>query len=94
MLLRIWSDRMTSQEFQDISDEMEVTHKAMKNAMEITFAASPLLALHTGGLGSRSQHSTNLLRVSDGLLVVIAFIEDEEDLCRPRQQSPSNLGGA
>jgi hypothetical protein len=85
---------MTSQEFEDISNEMEITYKSMKNAMEIIFATTPLLALHTGGWGSRSHHSTHLLRVSDGLLVSFALIEYQEDLCRPRQQSPSNLGGA
>jgi len=95
MLLRIWSDQMTSQEFEDISNEMEITHKSMKNAMEIIFATTPLLALNTGGWGSRRHHSTHLLRgVSDGLLVLFALIEYQEDLCRPRQQSPSNLGGA
>jgi hypothetical protein len=94
MLLRIWSDRLTSQELEDISNEMEITHKSMKNAMEMVFATSPLLALHTSGWGKRAHHSTYLLRVSDGLLVSFAFIEYQEDLCCPRQQSPSNLGGA
>jgi hypothetical protein len=83
MSLRIWFDRMNEAEFEDTSNEMESMHKAMKNAMEMVFATSPLLALQTGGWATRIHHRTHLLRVSDGLLVLFAFTDDQEDLCLP-----------
>ena len=36
---------MDSQQFEDISDEMQILQKLMKNVMEIVFATSPLLVL-------------------------------------------------
>jgi hypothetical protein len=56
---------MDLQEFEDISNEIERIHKPMKNAMEMVFATSPILALQTCGWGTKSYHSTSLLRVSD-----------------------------
>ena len=84
MLLRICVDRMT-QELEDLFNDLETMHKSIKNAMEMIFATSPLLALQTRGWAWRSHHSTYLLRVSDGVLVSLALIEDQEDLCRPWQ---------
>jgi hypothetical protein len=60
-------DRMDSQQFEDISNELQFFQKSMKNIIEIVFATSPLLALSTHGWDSKSIHSTYLLRVSDGL---------------------------
>jgi hypothetical protein len=62
-------DRMDLQQFEDIANEMQMLHKAMKNVMEVVFATSPLLALSTHGWASKSYHSTYLLRVSGGLVV-------------------------
>jgi hypothetical protein len=59
---------MSPEEFEDISKEMEQMHKSMKNAMEMVFATSPLLALQTGGWSRRSHHGTTLLRVSNAYL--------------------------
>ena len=59
---------MDSQQFEDISDEMQILQKSMKNVMEIVFATSPLLALSTHRWGSKSFHSTYLLRVGDHLV--------------------------
>jgi hypothetical protein len=55
-------------QFEDVANEIQTLHKSMKNVIEIVFATSPLLALSTHGWGSRSFHSTFLLRVS-GFLV-------------------------
>jgi hypothetical protein len=66
---------MAVEEFDDICHEMVSMHKAMKNAMEMIFATSPLLALQTGGWHRRTHHGTHLLRVSD-LLLLLPFIED------------------
>ena len=49
MSLRIWLDRMDPQQFTDVSEAIQTLHRAMKNVMEIVFAASPLLALSTHG---------------------------------------------
>ena len=74
MFLRIWSDRMNAQELEDISNEMEIMHKSMKNVLEIVFASSPLLALSTRSWSSKKQyHSTYLLRVSEGLVCLVGI---------------------
>lgn len=57
------------QQFEEISNEMKMLHKPMKNVMEVVFATSPLLALSTHGWASKSYNSTYLLRVSDVLVV-------------------------
>lgn len=64
-ILRIWLDRMDSPQFEEISDQLKLLHKSMKNVMEIVFAMSPLLALSTHGWDAKSLHSTYLLRVSN-----------------------------
>jgi len=74
IFLRIWSDRMSPQQFEEISNEIERLHKPMKNMIEIVFATSPLLALSTHGWSSSNYHSTYLLRVSDVLVAFFAFI--------------------
>jgi hypothetical protein len=71
MLLRIWSDRVKQEEFEDVCNEMKIMHKQMKNAMEMVFAISPLLALQTRGWGGKSCKSTYLLRVSDGFFTFV-----------------------
>ena len=73
-------DQMDSQEFEDISDDMQNWYKSMKNVMEIVFAISPLLALSTRAWGSQSVHSTYLLRVSDGLVFFLPFINNHQHL--------------
>lgn len=73
-ILRIWSDRMSPQHFEEISNEIERLHKPMKNMIEIVFAVSPLLALSTHGWSSSNYHSTYLLRVSDAFVAFFAFI--------------------
>jgi hypothetical protein len=83
MLLRIWSDRMDSEQLEDIADEMQMLHKSMKNMMEIVFATSPLLALSTSGWGSKSVHSTYLLRVSDDLVILWVAINHQKDIPCP-----------
>jgi hypothetical protein len=65
MLLRIWLDQMDPDQFEDLSNAMQILHKPMKNVIEIVFASSPLLALSTHGWASQMYHSTYLLRVSD-----------------------------
>lgn len=55
---------MDAQQLDEISDEIKVLHKPMKNIIEVVFATSPLLALSTHGWGVRSFHGTYLLRVS------------------------------
>ena len=71
---------MDQEQFEEISNEIQILHKSMKNVMEIVFATSPLLALSTHGWASKSYGSIYLLRVSNGLVVYFAFIEDEKDL--------------
>ena len=94
MMLSIWLDRMNLEEFEDACIEMELIHKQMKNAMEMVFAISPLLALQTRGWGSISCNSIYLLRVSEFFLLSLTCIEYLEDLSRPWQQPPSNPGAA
>jgi len=72
--LRIWSDRMGPQQFEEISNEIQLLHKPMKNMIEIVFATSPLLALSTRGWSSSHYHSTYLLRVSDVSISFFALI--------------------
>ena len=71
---------MDSQQFEDIYDKLQFLHKSMKNIMEIVFATSPLLALSTQGWDSRSFHSTYLLRVSNSLVFLLSFINNQKDL--------------
>src|ERR1700678_1296395 len=68
---------MDAQQFDDISEELQLLHKSMKNILDIVFATSPLLALSTHGWNSRwtSIHSTYLLRVSDSSLVPSLIID-------------------
>lgn len=61
--LRIWSERMEPQQFEEISNEIQNLHKSMKNVMEVVFATSPLLALSSHGWRQKSYHSTYLVRV-------------------------------
>ena len=70
---------MDMQQFEEISNEMQILHKSIKNMMEVVFATSPLLALSTHGWASKSYHSTYLLRVSNVLVTSFAFIKDQED---------------
>jgi len=60
---------MDAQQFDDISAELQILHRAMKNIMEMVFAVSPLFVLSTRGWDSRSIHSTFLLRVSDCFII-------------------------
>jgi hypothetical protein len=60
-------DRLDFQQLEDISEELQLFHKSMKNMMEIVFAISPLLALSTHGWYSKSTNSVYLLRVRDAL---------------------------
>jgi hypothetical protein len=55
---------MEPQQLEDISNEIEALHKSIKNAIEIVFAISPLLALSTQGWASKSYNRVYLLRVS------------------------------
>ena len=55
---------MDTQQFTDVSEAIQTLHRAMKNVMEIVFAASPLLALSTHGWALRAYNSTYLFRVS------------------------------
>ena len=71
VLLRICSDRLHHEEFEDICNEMKIMHKQMKNAMEMVFAISPLLALQTRGWGGKYCKSTYLLRVSDDIFIFV-----------------------
>jgi hypothetical protein len=64
MSSRIWQDRMEERQLDEISDEIKCLHKAMKNIIEVVFATSPILAISTHGWGSKTIHSTYLLRVS------------------------------
>jgi hypothetical protein len=65
MFLRIWSNEMESAQFEEIFIEIQMLHRAMKNAIEMVFATSPLLALSTNSWAGRACNSTFLLRVSD-----------------------------
>jgi hypothetical protein len=59
---------MDPDQFEEISNEIQLLHKSMKNVIEIVFATSPLLALSTHGWASKSCNSVYLLRVSGVLL--------------------------
>jgi hypothetical protein len=65
---------MDPQQFDDISDELQLLQRSMKNMLDIVFATSPLLALSTHGWNSRTTtvHSTYFLRVSDSLLLLLS----------------------
>jgi len=65
---------MNPQQLDEISNEMQMLHKSMKNIFEMVFATSPLLALSTIGWGSRSIQGTYLLRVSDVFAVFAVFV--------------------
>jgi len=66
MFIRIWFKKVELPELEDLCNEIEILHKSMKNAIEIVFATSPLLALSTRGWATKKHfHSTYLLRVSD-----------------------------
>lgn len=54
----------------EISNEIEGLHKAMKNIIQIVFAISPLLALSTHGWTWRATNATYLLRVSNILFLL------------------------
>ena len=54
---------MDPQQFEEISNDVQVLHKSMKNVIEMVFATSPILALSTHGWAGKSFHSTYLLRV-------------------------------
>lgn len=54
---------MDSKQFEEIANEIQSLHKAMKNVIEIVFATSPLLALSTHGWDSKSYNSVYLIRV-------------------------------
>jgi hypothetical protein len=66
--IRIWSDRMGKAQFEDLSKEIQILHKSMKNIIEMVSATSPLLALSTHGWTSTSCNSNFLLRVSEFIL--------------------------
>jgi hypothetical protein len=55
---------MDPQQLEDVSNAIEALHKSIKNAIEVAFAVSPLLALSTHGWASKSFNSVYLLRVS------------------------------
>jgi hypothetical protein len=55
---------MDEQQLEDVSNEIQVLHRSIKNAIEIVFAISPLLALSTHGWASKSFNSVYLVRVS------------------------------
>jgi hypothetical protein len=55
---------MDKQQLIDFSESIQSLYRAMKNVMEIVFAASPLLALSTHGWAMKAYNSTYLLRVS------------------------------
>ena len=46
-----------------VSNEIQALNRLMKNAMEIVFSISPLLALSTQGWSARCLHSVYLPRV-------------------------------
>lgn len=90
MLLRIWSDEMESAQFEEIYKDIQPLHKAMKNAIEMVFATSPLLALSTNSWGGRTVNSTFLLRVGDFYVLSFPFVDDPQGLPSPWQRPPSN----
>jgi hypothetical protein len=55
---------MDPSEFDQISNEIQALHKAMKNITEIVFATSPLLALSPHGWSWKHINCSYLLRVS------------------------------
>lgn len=69
---------MDPQQFDEVSNTIQSLHASMKNAIEIVFATSPLLALSTHGWGLRTIHSTNLLRVGDIYLFFKGLINIEK----------------
>ena len=64
---------MEPSELDQISNEIQGIHKAMKNITEIVFATSPLLALSPSGWSWKNFNCCYLLRVS-GLLIVFVRI--------------------
>jgi len=71
---------MDPEQLEEISDELQLLQRSMKNVMDIVFAISPLLALSTYGWDSKSVHSAYLLRVSPGLVFCISFIDNHQDI--------------
>ena len=67
---RIWSDHMEKEQFEDVSKEIQILHKSMKNIIEMVSATSPLLVLSTHGWASTACNSNFLLRVRGFLLYV------------------------
>jgi hypothetical protein len=76
---------MDPQQLEDVSSEIQSLHRSMKNAIEIVFAISPLLALSTQGWSTRSLNSVYLIRV--GLVWVMPFfsLKEWQDLQCPWQ---------
>ena len=68
VLRRIWSDRMDAQQLENVINEIQSLHKAMKNMIEIVFSSSPIIVLSTHGWESKSYNSFYLLRVGVFLL--------------------------
>jgi hypothetical protein len=61
----MWADRIDAKRLEDISIEIQSLHRSMKNAIEIVFATSPLLALSTRGWAGKFFDSNYLLKVSN-----------------------------
>jgi hypothetical protein len=66
-------------QFEEISLEMQIIHKSMKNMLEYIFATSPLLALSTTGW-SRYISGAYLLRVSHPYNVFVELLTPLVDL--------------
>jgi hypothetical protein len=54
---------MDAQQLEYVSNEIQALHRSIKNAMEMVFSVSPILALSTQGWSWRSLNSVYLLRV-------------------------------
>ena len=65
--------RIDPTQLEETTNDVQALHKSMKNAIEVVFATSPLLALSTHGWASRSFHSTYLLRVSNAWVAFLIF---------------------
>jgi hypothetical protein len=75
---------MEPQQLEEICNEIQLLHKPMKNAIEIVFATTPLLALSTHSWSPHSFNSIYLLRVSDPLAFLLPLVEDIQDFYWPR----------
>lgn len=67
-------------QFEEISNEIQMLYKPMKNIIEMVFATSPLMALSTHGGDYQYIHSTFLLRVSDFLVILVTLNKDLPDI--------------